>query len=169
MIKEYYFHIQHGSASQLLFTEGPPNLAGVTPSTRVQRFHEWKYREDKPPRSQLFDLIHLAWKWLCPKARGLEKVLETLVLDRYMRGLLPDIQGWVRQNDPSSYDDLVALVERHLAAQELSQTTRGGRLPKLSCLPYHPSPFLPWRNITGSLNSSPPHTPLASDTHSSGL
>uniref|UniRef100_A0A452GNZ4 ribonuclease H n=1 Tax=Gopherus agassizii TaxID=38772 RepID=A0A452GNZ4_9SAUR len=88
--------------------------AGVTLAIRAQRFHEWKYREDKPPRSQLFDLIHL-------------KVVETLVLDRYMRGLPPDIRGWVRQNDPSSYDDLVALVERHLAAQELSQTTGGGR------------------------------------------
>uniref|UniRef100_A0A8C0GR59 SCAN box domain-containing protein n=1 Tax=Chelonoidis abingdonii TaxID=106734 RepID=A0A8C0GR59_CHEAB len=60
---------------------------------------------------------------------GSREVVETIVLDRYMRGLPPDIRGRVSQNDPSSCDELVALVQRHLAAQELSRTTEEGRPP----------------------------------------
>ncbi|CAM4628195.1 unnamed protein product, partial [Lepidochelys olivacea] len=87
--------------------------SGVTTVLRAQRFHEWQYTEDKTPRSQLFDLIHLTWKWLCPEDLSSEKMMELLVLDQYMRGLPPDL----------TYDELVSLVERQLAARELFQTT----------------------------------------------
>ncbi|CAM5078428.1 unnamed protein product [Natator depressus] len=97
--------------------------SGVTSAIRAQHFHERKYRDSKLPRSQLFDLIHLARKWLCPETHGPEKIVEILVLDRYMR-------QWICQNDPSSYDELVALRETPSSPRTFTDH-RGRKAPEL--------------------------------------
>ncbi|MGH0128394.1 UNVERIFIED_CONTAM: hypothetical protein FKN15_034635 [Acipenser sinensis] len=92
---------------------------GVTPAVRAQRFHSWGFQLDKPPRSQMYDLIHLSRKWLKPEVNSAAEVVQLVVMDRFLRGLPPALRRWVGQGDPTNADQLVALVERYLATNEL--------------------------------------------------
>uniref|UniRef100_A0A8C5QWM7 SCAN box domain-containing protein n=1 Tax=Leptobrachium leishanense TaxID=445787 RepID=A0A8C5QWM7_9ANUR len=60
---------------------------GVTTTVRAQRFYKWRFNERQAPRSQMFDLIHLARKWLRPESQSPAQMVESLVLDRYLREL----------------------------------------------------------------------------------
>ncbi|KAM9330438.1 uncharacterized protein PAF06_013496 [Gastrophryne carolinensis] len=92
---------------------------GVTIAVRAQRVHQWTYNMGKPPRSQMFDLIHLTRKWLQPEALSAPEVVQRVVMDRYLRALPPALRKWVSHGDPKTADQLVDLVERYSTAEEL--------------------------------------------------
>uniref|UniRef100_A0A8C5Q4E1 SCAN box domain-containing protein n=1 Tax=Leptobrachium leishanense TaxID=445787 RepID=A0A8C5Q4E1_9ANUR len=87
------------------------NLLLSGPYFEAQRFYKWRFKEGLAPRSQMFDLIHLARKWLKPENQSPAKMLETLVLDRYLRELPRGLREWVSQGNPTTYDGMIAHVE----------------------------------------------------------
>ena len=94
---------------------------GVTSAVRAQLVHNWTFQLDKPARSQMYDLFHLAKKWLQPEEYTAAQVVERVVLDRFVRALPVRIQRCVGQADPRDADQLVALVERYLNTEEYLQ------------------------------------------------
>ncbi|XP_063291636.1 zinc finger and SCAN domain-containing protein 12-like [Pelobates fuscus] len=87
-------------------------------AVRAQRFHAWTFNQGKPIRSQMFDLINLARKWLQPEINTASHIMELLVMDRFLQGLPASLCRWVSQSDPQSADELIGLVERYVAADD---------------------------------------------------
>ncbi|KAM4034890.1 uncharacterized protein ACNLHF_021602 [Anomaloglossus baeobatrachus] len=79
---------------------------GVTMAVRAQRVHQWTYQPDKPPRSQMFDLIHLTKKWLQPEVLTAPEMVQRIVLDKYLRALPPSLKRWVSHGNPTTADQL---------------------------------------------------------------
>ncbi|KAM4026882.1 uncharacterized protein ACNLHF_022761, partial [Anomaloglossus baeobatrachus] len=117
---------------------------GVTTAVRAQRVHQWTYQPDKPPRSQMFDLIHLTKKWLQPEVLTAPEMVQRIVLDKYLRALPPSLKRWVSHGNPTTADQLVDLVERYSLAEGLmddathprsSPSRRGSEPHKTNCVP----------------------------------
>ncbi|XP_077148857.1 uncharacterized protein LOC143809698 [Ranitomeya variabilis] len=100
---------------------------GVTTAVRAQRVHQWTYQQDKPARSQMFDLICLTKKWLQPEVLTTPEIIQRIVLDKYLRVLPPGLKKWVSQGNPTTADQLVELVERYSVTEGLPDKTASTR------------------------------------------
>ncbi|KAM9324275.1 uncharacterized protein PAF06_000294 [Gastrophryne carolinensis] len=116
---------------------------GVTIAVRAQRVHQWTYNVGKPPRSQMFDLVHLTRKWLQPEVLFAPDVVQRVVMDRYLRALPPALRKWVSHGDPKSADQLVDLVERYSTAEELLS---GKYVPRAVLVDLEPGTMDPVRS-----------------------
>lgn len=76
-----------------------------------QRFRGFCYQEVAGPRVALARLQFLCRQWLQPEAHSKEEILDLLVLEQFLGALPPEIQAWVRGQQPGSPEEAVVLVE----------------------------------------------------------
>ncbi|XP_069312916.1 zinc finger protein 446 isoform X2 [Eulemur rufifrons] len=98
---------------------GPPCLSLMDPEITLEepeaarlRFRGFCYQEVAGPREALAQLRELCRQWLRPEAHSKEQMLELLVLEQFLGTLPPEIQAWVRGQQPGSPEEAAALVER---------------------------------------------------------
>uniref|UniRef100_H3ADP8 SCAN box domain-containing protein n=1 Tax=Latimeria chalumnae TaxID=7897 RepID=H3ADP8_LATCH len=96
--------------------------AGVTTIVRAQCLHAWRFQEGKVPRSQMFDFVHLARRWLQLDTNNPAQVIEILVMGHFLRGLPPMVRKWVGQGNLANTQELIDLVGRQLTMEELART-----------------------------------------------
>lgn len=96
-----YFDLEPDKAQdyETLKTEILTRL-GVTMAVRAHPVHQWSYSSNKPPCSQMFDLVHLTRKWLQPETYTSPQIMERVVMDRYLHALPAALRKWVRQGNP---------------------------------------------------------------------
>lgn len=86
-----------------------------------QCFWHFRYEEAAGPQEALVLLRKLCHQWLQPKVHSKEQMLELLVLEQFLSALPTEIQTRVREQQPGSPEEAVALVE------ELRQKPGGPR------------------------------------------
>ncbi|KAM9756465.1 zinc finger protein 446 isoform 2-T2 [Dama dama] len=97
---------------------GPPSLPSLDPEATPedpemarQHFRGFCYQEVAGPRAALARLQFLCRQWLRPEAHSKEQILDLLVLEQFLGALPPEIQAWVRGQQPGSPEEAVVLVE----------------------------------------------------------
>ncbi|XP_023372186.1 zinc finger protein 446 isoform X2 [Otolemur garnettii] len=97
---------------------GPPCLPLMDPQTTFKepeaarlRFRGFCYQEVAGPQEALTQLRELCCQWLRPDAHSKEQMVELLVLEQFLGVLPPEIQAWVRGQQPGSPEAAASLVE----------------------------------------------------------
>ena len=108
---------------------------GVNTYVRAHRVYQWAFSESRPARSQAYDLLHLVKKWLQPETLSPSQMVERVVVDRLVRTLPRAIQRWVGQGDPGTLEQVVGLVERYMATQDLVRDSAFLQKPRSLSLP----------------------------------
>ncbi|XP_053149333.1 uncharacterized protein LOC128343927 [Hemicordylus capensis] len=83
-----------------------------------QRFRQLCYREADGPRDICRQLQELCHQWLKPEKHSKEQILELLVLEQFLSILPQKIQIWVRERNPESCTQAVALAEDFLLQEQ---------------------------------------------------
>ncbi|XP_045904363.1 uncharacterized protein LOC123970382 [Micropterus dolomieu] len=89
---------------------------GLTKFSMAQRFHSWS--------SQMHELIRITKNWLEPENKSPAAIVETLVMDRYLRALPYEAKKTLSQQKLTSATALVEALEQYQAASEMLRSTR---------------------------------------------
>ncbi|XP_061475860.1 zinc finger protein with KRAB and SCAN domains 8-like [Rhineura floridana] len=89
---------------------------------QCQRFRHFCYKKAKGPRDALRRLRELCRQWLKPERHTKEEILELVVLEQFLAVLPQGIQCHVREQDPVTCAQAVALAEDFLMGQQDQDT-----------------------------------------------
>lgn len=113
---------------------------GLTKFSMAQRFHSWSFQPGLTPRSQMHELIRITKNWLEPGNKSLAAIVETLVMDRYLRALPYEAKKTLSQQKLTSATALVEALEQYHAASEMLHSTRKEPVAPAPARPKGPSP-----------------------------
>ncbi|XP_056116336.1 uncharacterized protein LOC130092496 [Rhinichthys klamathensis goyatoka] len=95
----------------------------INPETYRLRFRSLNTAAEESPTELYIRLKDLFSKWVQLDVSSKTKMMETLVLEQYMRVLYPEVRIWVKERNPSTAGEAADLVESYIAARKGSSGT----------------------------------------------
>uniref|UniRef100_A0A670HQ28 Uncharacterized protein n=1 Tax=Podarcis muralis TaxID=64176 RepID=A0A670HQ28_PODMU len=105
-----------------------PGICNTHENKPHYSFRHFGYREAEGPREVCSRLWFLCSQWLKPERRTKEQILELLILEQFLAVLPPELQSWVKDRDPETCAQAVALAEDFMLRQEEEALGAGGEL-----------------------------------------
>lgn len=97
----------------------------VNAETYRLRFRTLNTPADKSPMELCVCLKDLFSKWVKFNESTKRDLMETMVLEQYLRVLYPEVRTWVKERDPVTAEEAAKLVEAYVAAHKgFSETFR---------------------------------------------
>ncbi|XP_063080013.1 uncharacterized protein LOC134469917 [Engraulis encrasicolus] len=97
---------------------------GLTKFGMAQRFHGWTFQVDQAPRAQMHELSRIARKWLEPEKNTAAAVVETIVVDHFLRALPYEAKRFISQQALTTAAVTIEAVEKYQATTEMLRATK---------------------------------------------
>uniref|UniRef100_A0A9J7YPB4 SCAN box domain-containing protein n=1 Tax=Cyprinus carpio carpio TaxID=630221 RepID=A0A9J7YPB4_CYPCA len=88
------------------------------------RFRSLSTPADETPTELYIRLKDLFSKWVHYEQSNKRDIMESLVLEQYLRVLYPEVKTWVKERDPDTAAEAASLVEAYIAARKGPGATR---------------------------------------------
>ncbi|MGH0120933.1 UNVERIFIED_CONTAM: hypothetical protein FKN15_038472 [Acipenser sinensis] len=93
------------------------NRVGSTPEGYRWKFREERFSPEEHPRTIAHRLNEYAMGWFKPDATTSARLVEVIVVERFLECLASEPQLWVQWQAPTTLDRAVALAEQYQAAK----------------------------------------------------